>query len=122
MGLFKKRKKDVLDLTKTYEKEKEKLIKSTQQNLPSPAPASQASQSQGAFGFFGNFSQPSTSASSASSQTSQEYADISGDDKRKKLAKRLMDMTEKIEDLSNQIYHLQQRIEVLEKKSNVGAG
>ena len=41
-------------------------------------------------------------------------------EKRKKLAKRLLDMTEKIEDLSNQIYHLQQRIEVLERKSNIG--
>jgi hypothetical protein len=30
-----------------------------------------------------------------------------------------MDMTAKIEDLSNQIYHLQQRIEVLEKKMDV---
>jgi hypothetical protein len=27
-------------------------------------------------------------------------------------------MTNKIEDLSNQIYHLQQRIEVLEKKNS----
>jgi len=30
-----------------------------------------------------------------------------------------VDMTEKLEELSNSIYHLQQRIEVLEKKANV---
>jgi|TARA_Y100000310_G_scaffold285281_1_gene308652 predicted nucleic acid-binding Zn-ribbon protein len=41
------------------------------------------------------------------------------EEKRKKLAKRLVDITEKLEDLSNQIYHLGQRIEVLEKKSSV---
>lgn len=37
-------------------------------------------------------------------------------DRKKKLAKRILEMTNKMEDLSNQIYHLQQRIEVLEKK------
>ena len=31
-----------------------------------------------------------------------------------------MDITNKLEDLSNQIYHLQQRVEVLEKKTNTG--
>lgn len=41
----------------------------------------------------------------------------SGDDRKKKLAKRIYEMTDKIEDLSNQIYHLQQRIELLEKKT-----
>jgi len=41
------------------------------------------------------------------------------EEKRKKFAKRLIDITEKLEDLSNQIYHLGQRIEVLEKKTNV---
>jgi len=40
------------------------------------------------------------------------------EERRKKLAKRLSDMIQKLEDLSNQIYLLQQRVEVLEKKSN----
>ena len=40
------------------------------------------------------------------------------EERRKKLAKRIIDMTEKIEEVSNQLYHLQQRVEVLEKKSN----
>tara|TARA_Y100000034_G_scaffold125483_1_gene175087 strand:+ start:725 stop:991 length:267 start_codon:yes stop_codon:yes gene_type:complete len=41
------------------------------------------------------------------------------EEKRKRLIKRLTDMTEKLEDVSNQIYLLQQRIEVLEKRLNV---
>jgi hypothetical protein len=31
-----------------------------------------------------------------------------------------MDITEKMEDLGNQIYHLQQRLEVIERKVGVG--
>ena len=69
------------------------------------------------FSFLGNL------ASSSSSETqSNDYIPASDErtEKRKKLAKRLIDMTTKIEDLSNQIYHLQQRVEVLERKSGVG--
>lgn len=40
-------------------------------------------------------------------------------EKKKKLAKRILDMTNKIEGLSSQIYLLQQRIEVLERKNDV---
>ena len=41
------------------------------------------------------------------------------EEKKKKLAKRIVDLTDEVENLSNQIYHLQQRIEVLERKLNV---
>ena len=41
------------------------------------------------------------------------------EEKKKRLAKRLVEMTDKIEELSNQIYHLQQRVEVLERKNNL---
>ncbi|HJZ18836.1 MAG TPA: hypothetical protein VJ208_01920, partial [Candidatus Nanoarchaeia archaeon] len=44
------------------------------------------------------------------------------EDKKKKLAKRLADMTTQIENISNQIYHLSQRVEVLERKSGVNSG
>jgi len=40
-------------------------------------------------------------------------------EKRKRLAKRLANSLEKLENLSNQIYHLEQRVEVLEKKLRV---
>ena len=53
-------------------------------------------------------------------QSSGEYIDIKATDVRKrKLAKRLMDMTEKIEELSNHIYNLKQRVEFLERKNNI---
>jgi len=41
------------------------------------------------------------------------------DERRKRLAKRLIDMTNRLDDLSNKIYHLQQRIEVLERKADI---
>ena len=57
-----------------------------------------------------NFYPNSTSTGSDSEEEPEE--------KRKKLAKRLMDITDRLEEVSNQIYHLQQRVEVLEKKFN----
>lgn len=62
-----------------------------------------------------NFSFLGDMASGVSSSNSGEYE--SSDEKKKKLAKRILEMTERIEDLSNQIYHLQQRIDVLERRS-----
>lgn len=42
-------------------------------------------------------------------------------DKRRKLAKRILDMANKIDDMGNKIFLLQQRIELLEKKLGTGA-
>ncbi|MBS3070972.1 hypothetical protein J4407_01580 [Candidatus Pacearchaeota archaeon] len=56
-----------------------------------------------------------------STEKEENMVDIPGsEDKRKKFAKRITDMTEKLEELSNQIYHLQQRIELIERKLNIG--
>jgi chromosome segregation ATPase len=84
-------------------------------------------ESSGIFGIFGGGGVSST-ASNPDSVTS-DYADLSSvetgstsydaEERRKKLAKRLGDMTDKLEELSNQIYHIQQRIEVLERKMEV---
>lgn len=41
------------------------------------------------------------------------------EERKKKLAKRILDMSNKIDEISNQIYKIQQRIEVLEKKANL---
>ena len=116
MKLFKKfgRKKGFLDLTKQYKKQQEETIE-VEPNNQENSENSQSSSS--GFSFLGNL------ASSSSSETqSNDYIPASDErtEKRKKLAKRLIDMTTKIEDLSNQIYHLQQRVEVLERKSGVG--
>jgi len=70
---------------------------------------------------FGMFD--SGSGSEEGSHSENNFVGTSQDnsaEKRKKLAKRLIDMTNKMEDLSNQVYSLQQRIEVLERKSGVG--
>lgn len=44
---------------------------------------------------------------------------INKENTNKDFSKELLKVTEKIEDLSNQIYHLEQRIEVLEAKLRV---
>ena len=115
MGWFKKR-SDVLDLTDRYRKQQEKAraIKSEQETT-----SDSTQTTTGGFGVFG-MATPTPSSSSESSNDSG-YVDVSSsDDKRKKLAKRLMAITDKLEEISNQIYHLQQRVELLEKKNNLG--
>ncbi len=114
MALFKFGKKDrILDLSERYKKQQEKKTQIEEDNQEA---TSQGSPSQQGFSFLRNLA--SSSASSSEAQ-SGDYVNVSGEDKKKKLAKRLIDMTNKVEDLSNQIYHLQQRIEVLERKSGV---
>tara|TARA_Y100000034_G_scaffold8818_1_gene9508 strand:- start:6441 stop:6767 length:327 start_codon:yes stop_codon:yes gene_type:complete len=106
MGWFGFGKKDkVVDLTREYKKQQE-------QTSQIPEESKQTS-SATPFSIFGD---------SIPNKPSDDYVDVSGttEDKRKKLAKRFLDITSKLEELSNQIYHLQQRIEVLEKKSGVG--
>ena len=41
------------------------------------------------------------------------------EEKKQRFVKRIVDLTDKMEGLSNQVYHLQQRIELLEKKLNI---
>jgi hypothetical protein len=110
-----KRKRDVLDLTEHYHKHQEKL-----DAMKEEAQESKEEPSSGMFGFLGNMA---SSASSSTSTNSEDYLDTSGpiDEKRKRLAKRIMDMTAKLEELTNQIYHLEQRLEVLERKSGTNS-
>ena len=112
--LFGRKKDDVLDLTERYKKQQERIAKVKEESGTSSSPAL------GGFGIFGMQSS-STSVSTSSGSNSNGYLNVSeSEEKRKRLAKRFMEMTDKIEDLSNQIYHLQQRIEVLEKKAGSG--
>lgn len=115
MGFLGFGKKDrILDLSERYKKQQERIAQTQEDNQEAN---SQESPPQEGFNFLRNLA--SSSASSSEAQ-SGDYVDVSGEDKKKKLVKRLIDMTNKVEDLSNQIYHLQQRIEVLERKSGVG--
>ena len=74
--------------------------------------------SPGITGAFGNFFGGNSSSSSESSTipTSSSGTTLGDPERKRKLAKRLMDITTKLEDISNQIYHLGQRVEFLEKK------
>ncbi len=105
MGLFGRKKDKIVDLSERYKKQ---IKKSSE--MPSTEQESSSN-----LGFLGSI------ASSSNSDTSQsDYVNLSdSEEKKNKLAKRFMDMTNKIEDLSNQIYHLKQRMEVLEKKLKV---
>ncbi len=113
MGLFGKRKDKFVDLSAGYKMPTRKI-----------QTRSSADNSGSDLGFLGDMANGSSSTTtsddiswdneSSSSKTVGEYSE-----KKQKLAKRLLDMTDKIEDLSNQIYHLKQRIELLEKKMKI---
>ncbi|MCW8965934.1 MAG: hypothetical protein OQK82_04490 [Candidatus Pacearchaeota archaeon] len=96
-----KKKDDFVDLGEKYKKQQEKV-----RNLKEEVKEESRTEvsSPGVFGMFG--------ASQANTEISSTDA---SDEKKKKLAKRLMDMTNKIEDLSNQVFQLQNRVEELEK-------
>lgn len=106
MGFFRKKDRGIIDLT-GYRKEPERAAE-TREDMGS-------SESSGAFSFLGDMA-------SASSSNSDTYAASSenAEARRRELSKRLLQLTEKIEDLSNQIYHLQQRLELVERKAGVG--
>jgi peptidoglycan hydrolase CwlO-like protein len=106
------KKRTVLDLSEKYRKQQEKISSTQEETKEVQEINSSESPLGGGFSLFGN--------TSNSNETKPDYsANDDVDSKRKRLAKRLIDMTSKIEELSNQIYHLQQRIEVLEKKSGL---
>ena len=112
MGLFGLGKKEkVLDLTEGYKQQQARAnAQSQSSNLQS-----QSSSSQDSLNFLGNLA-----SSSASSGNGDEVLNLSDpEEKKRKLAKHLGELTNKIEEISNQIYHLQQRVEVLERKAGV---
>ncbi len=105
-----KRKKDLIDLTEHYKKQQEK--KEYEEALKK----GENQDSNSSFNFLQNLA----SGSQGNADNDSGYAQVSETEheRKRKLAKRLMDMTTKMEELSNQIYHLQQRIELVEKKLN----
>ncbi|MCA9487602.1 MAG: hypothetical protein KC516_01425 [Nanoarchaeota archaeon] len=131
MGLFKKKGPKVVDWTERLNKQQEQVENmrsensggyqtygsSESSNYPSPSSNNSASP----FPFFaGNTETNNSSSSYGSIYGSGEATESSAEERRKRLGKRLLDMTNKIEDLSNQIYKMQQRIEVLERKMGSG--
>ncbi|MBT4377037.1 hypothetical protein HOD29_06705 [archaeon] len=126
MVLWKKKSKDFVDLGERYEKQQARM-EDMRQNLTESgssedidltnSPSSSSSGSSGGFlgGFFGG-----SGASSHTESVPISNSDVSSDERRKKLGKRILDMTNKMEDMENQIYKMQQRIEVLERKNSSG--
>ncbi|MGD9275941.1 MAG: hypothetical protein PVJ67_02100 [Candidatus Pacearchaeota archaeon] len=124
MALFKSKRNNVLDLTERYKRQQEKLAElkaereeaiaeqGSQESLPSQS-------SGGFFSFFDSSSNAVTSSSTAQTESNEPVDLESAEDRKKKLAKRLLDITNKLEEISNQIYHLQQRLEVVERKAGV---
>lgn len=106
MGIFGKKKDNVIDLRGNYKIPEKSFAKVSVKNNSSDMSA---------FGFMDN------SSSSSPSSNDSDYVNLSSDsgEKKTKLAKRLLDITDKLEDLSNQIYHLKQRIEIIEKKMKI---
>jgi len=128
MALFGKKKDKTIDLTNRMMRQHER-VSNLRENMksarPGQSPQSQqvpeTSPSENGFSLFDNvasnsYNQPQSYGTSDYVASRTEDAE----DRRKKLAKRLMDITDKLEEISNQIYHLQQRVEVLEKKFGQG--
>ena len=112
-----KRKDSVVDLAERYRKQQEKAaeIKKEEQEK-----SSQDSSSGGMFGFLNNIADAGSSKEGEStSNTTDLSSSESVHERKRKLAKRLSDMTTRLEDISNQIYHLQQRVELIERKVDV---
>jgi len=99
MGLFTRKK--IVDLTEGYSQRKPSHSETQSSEATSSA-----------------LSESSDSSSLAEQETTPRV--LGPDEKRRRLARRLKDMTDKLEELSNSIYLLQQRVEVLEKKTGVG--
>lgn len=126
MGIFnfKKRRDDVVDLGEMYRKQQERssnIGRDMGIGLSSQTTDTTSSENDVGMGsFFGSMANAGNNSDSGIKNSREEFTYASStEEKRRKLVKRLMDMTEKIEDLSNQIYHLQQRIELLERKTGI---
>jgi len=138
MGFFNRNK--VVDLTEDYHYERKKSKANIKDNLSETSntqpPVSSSTQESSLGGFFNFFGGSSSSTSQASSGNSDNLStnnnsydnsssnssteSLDAEEKRRRLALRLKNMTDRIEDLSTQLYQLQQRIEVVEKKLNSG--
>jgi len=118
MKLFKKNDK-ILDLTEHLKKQQEKLD-NMREDLKEATPQSSVPNSSGSsggsfFSFLGNSQKTNPEPTSLSYSTSEN-----SDEKKRKLAKRLATITEKLEELSNSIYKIEQRLELIERKMNLG--
>jgi hypothetical protein len=117
MGIFSKKK--IIDYTEGYSPRRNRA--------PSSSVSSESSSSSDSSGGFFEMAENSREGtvgeyySRKQSSSEGNFESLDAEEKRRRLARRLKNMTDKMEDLSNSIYLLQQRIEVLEKKTNVSS-
>lgn len=118
MGLFKKKKDGYVDLSEKLRKQEEKLKVFRANN--SIGESSEISESiheptvepvnQGGFmGFFGG-----------STTKAEEPGESPVEEKRKKLKLILNGLTDRLDEQDKEIYRLKQKLEVIERKQNVG--
>ena len=117
MGLFRKKAK-VIDLSERLRSKQEK-IDNLKKELRGESPKSASnlirSDSEGSFfSFLGN-----SNKTAGSDNSSENRGDVDSEDKKRKLAKRLADITTRLEEVSNSIYKIEQRLELIEKKMNI---
>jgi len=117
MGLFGKRREKFVDLSEGYRSSR-RITHSNAQPIKRTENLD--------LGFVGDMASSSASTANDISWDNEpspprDYTNTVGyaQEKKQKLAKRFLDMTEKVEDLSNQIYHLKQRMELIEKKLKI---
>ncbi len=112
MVIWKKKKDNYLDLSEKMRKQQEQ-VESFQTPSSQETPQQEQNQSSGGFfGFFGGKTNAET--------TQTETTSTNPEERRRKLGKRLIEMTSRIEEQENEIYKLKQRIELLERKQQVG--
>ena len=92
---FGRKEKEILDLSEKYRKQQEQA--QTANKVPAPE-------------------NPNPEINSSETENLAESSESPEDE----LTKRFRELTEKLDKVSSQIYRLQQRVELLEKKMNVG--
>ena len=118
MGFFGFGKKDrIVDLSEKYRRQQEEKI--INESKTKPAVETKPAQPSSMFGMFdsSNFQTQNQTASKPAETSNPEE---SAEERRKKFVKKITDMTERLDTLSTSLYHLTQRVELLEKKMKVG--
>ena len=116
MGFFGFGKKDrIVDLSEKYRRQQEKKAINNSKTQPEIIETKPPATSGGMFGVFDSQNNPNQSVPSSNEISPEE----SPEEKRKKFLKKFTEMTERLDTLSTSLYHLSQRVELLEKKMNL---
>src|SRR3989338_1943240 len=121
MGFFGFGKKErVVDLSEKYRREQEEKEINNSKTATKIAEQSPAVENTGGmFGIFNSsLNQPVQSQTQFSASSKISETPESPEEKRRKLMGKFSEMSERLETLSTSLYHLSQRVELLERKIN----